>query len=155
MVFKKQPNKIQKSLCTPLEAVAYTNEVLIVSGAVTSLLILLLASFAGNIDTMSVAIGNINDLKQEILNEKIDIISSEIIGANVVIVLTNYGTHDSLLLAFFSDAGSEITCVSNNLNSADMTIIAGKLLEITCPVIPNTSKILVVTKTHNILEAQL
>lgn len=146
---------IWNRLCVPLDAIAYTNEVLIVSGSVATLLLLLLASFAGNIDTMSEAIGNINDLKQDILNEKIDIISSELVGTNAVVVLTNYGKDDTVMLAFFSDVGVEITCTSNNPNSANMTLFSGGLLEITCPVQLSAEKILIVTNTRNILEAQL
>ncbi len=158
LCFLKQQRLSQQlwnNLCIPLDAVAYTNEVLLVSGSIATLLILLLVSFAGNIDTMSEAIGNINEIKRDILNEKIDIISSEIVGTDAIVVLTNYGKDDAVILAFFSDLGAEITCTSNNIHSANMTVSAGRLLEITCPVSPSAEKILIVTNTRNILEVRL
>ena len=155
-MYSKQINKLWRSLCTPLDAVTYTNEFLIVSGAVATFMVLLLASFAGNIDVMSDAIGKINEKKQEILNEKIDIISAEKSGTKAIIILTNYGIYDTEILAFFSDVsqGQELVCISNNVN-ADMTVVAAGLLEVTCEILPSASKILAVTSTRNILESKL
>ena len=157
-MYSKQINKLWRSLCTPLDAVTYTNEFLIVSGAVATFMVLLLASFAGNIDVMSDAIGKINEKKQEILNEKIDIISAEKSGNTAIIILTNYGIYDTEILAFFSDVsqGQELTCRSNNVPNTDMTVVAAELLEVTCDLLhPSASKILAVTSTRNILESKL
>lgn len=157
MMYSKQINKLWRSLCTPLDAVTYTNEFLIVSGAVATFMVLLLASFAGNIDVMSDAIGKINEKKQEILNEKIDIISAEKSGNTAIIILTNYGIYDTEILAFFSDVsqGQELACISNNVPNTDMTVVAAELLEVTCTILPSASKILAVTSTRNILESKL
>ena len=156
-MYSKQINKLWRSLCTPLDAVTYTNEFLIVSGAVATFMVLLLASFAGNIDVMSDAIGKINEKKQEILNEKIDIISAEKSGSRAIIILTNYGIYDTEMIAFFSDVsqGQQLTCRSNNDDNGDMTVVAAELLEVTCDISPSASKILAVTSTRNILESKL
>lgn len=156
MIYTIQPKLLQRSLCTPLKAVAYTNEVLVVSAMLGTLTVLLLASYAGNIEVMSSGIARINDLRQELLQEKIDIISSARVGPNVIVTLTNYGNSDTVLLGFFAgDDGSEITtCMSNNSDNKDMTVASGRLLEVTCPVDPGVSKILIATDTQTILEAR-
>ncbi len=149
--------KIQRHLCTPLNAVTYTNEFLVVSGAVGSLMVLLLASFSGSIETMSGVIGDINTQRQNALYEKIDILSSESVASRTkaVIILSNYGKHDTVLLSFFSDPGIVISCTSNNAEATDMTITAGGLLEVTCVIPPSASRVLILTDTRNILEAGL
>ena len=152
----KLSHKIQ-SLCTPLNAVAYTNEFLVVSGTVGSLMVLLLASFAGSIESMSGVIGDINNQRQNRLNEKIDVISSEYVTGRTkaVIVLTNYGKHDTTLLAFLSDLGTALSCTSNNPDATDMTIAAGGLLEVTCVVPPSANRVLILTDTRGILEVSI
>lgn len=119
--------------------------------------VLLIASFAGNIDTMSEGIGKINELKQNVLNEKIDIISYKKIDDTIIVTITNYGKTDTEIIALFSDTSTDNiveSCTSNNLDDT-LSIPAGELLEVTCPASDGAKMILIVTDTRNILEVKL
>ncbi len=140
---------IQRSLCTPLDAMAYTHEVLIISSMVGVFLVLLLASFGDSISSMSEMVGKLNQQKSAMLSEKISVISADIVDSKTVIVISNYVKYNSSISkAFFENI--TISCTSDNADPADMSVQPGKLISLTCDSI--TDKLYLLTENQNILQ---
>ncbi len=142
---------IWQRMSTPLSGVSFTNEFLLISAAVGVLLIGLLAAFSENIGVMSETLGRINEVRLAILNEKIDVISADRhVNGNVSLVLTNYGTTDSKILAVIDADGNECPCTNS-------TITPDAPQELVCS-IPNSlihDNILVITGARNILDVKI
>ena len=146
--------RIWQGLSTPLSGITFTNEFLVISVAIGVLLVALLAAFSGNIGTMSETLGRINEIRIEILNEKLDVISADRDGNTVNIVLTNYGNTNGTILAIIDAAGAESDC-------GDPLIVTPEVpLEIICRNVPDPTPyvhdtMLVITSARNILEVDV
>ena len=145
---------IWQRMSTPLSGITFTNEFLVISAAVGVLLVALLAAFSGNIGTMSETLGRINEIRIEILNEKLDVVSADRYGNTVNIVLTNYGHTDGTIIAIIDATGAESDC-------GDPLIVTPEVpLEIVCRNVPDPTlyvpdTMLVITSARNILEVDV
>ena len=131
--FKTQPRWFQRSLGTSLDALSYTNNVLLVTALLGVLGGIFLIAFAGDVLSMSEAISSISDIKRKYLSEKVDVVSSDVIGSSVVITLTNRGEYPVEVLGVLDGVGNTLNCVSNNSDVTDFVILPEQqLLEVTC-----------------------
>lgn len=153
--FKKQPSWFQRGLCIPLDALSYTNNVLVVMASLGVLGGIFLMAFAGDLTAMSHQISSINDMERKYLNEKIDVVSVDLIATDTIITLTNYGKYEVKILGILDGVGTELICDSNNSDVKNFVISPEQLLEFTCDiVIPFDSAAIhyVVTDTRQIIE---
>mgnify|MGYP000114220379 CR=1 FL=1 len=153
--FKKQPSWFQRGLCTPLDALSYTNNVLVVMAFLTVFGGIFLIAFAGDITSMSHQISSINDMERKYLNEKIDVISVDLTVDYTVITLTNYGKYPVEILGILDGTGTELICETNNSDVKNFVILPEELLEFTCDILKpfdSTAIHYVVTDTRQIIE---
>ena len=152
--FKKQPFWFQRGLCTPLDAITYSNDVLFVMGALTVMGGIFVAGFGGDIASMAQEISSINEIERKYINEKIELTTVDLTSTHTIITLTNYGKYPVEILGVIDRARNELVCTSNNSDSADFIIESENLLEITCAIIipfDNTAIHYVVTDTMRII----
>lgn len=155
--FKKQPFWFQRGLCTPLDALTYSNDVLLVMGALTILGGIFVVGFGGDIASMSQEISSINEFERKYLNEKIEVVTVDLTDTHTIITLTNYGKYPVEIRGVVDMASNELVCNSNNSDSADFIIQSDDLLEITCAiVIPFNSTAIhyVITDTIQIITVE-
>jgi len=151
----KQPSWFQRGLCTPLDAISYTNNVLLVMAALGVLGGIFVIAFTGDIASMSQTISSINDMERKYLSEKIDVMSVDLTDTHTIITLTNYGKYPVEIIGILDGVGAELTCNSNNSDTADFVIGPEELLEFTCAIeIPFTDDAVhyVITDTYQVME---
>jgi len=151
----KQPSWFQRSLCTPLDALSYTNNVLLVMAALGVLGGIFVIAFTGDIASMSHTISSINDMERKYLSEKIDVMSVDLTSTHTIITLTNYGKYPVEIIGIIDGVGTKLTCNSNNSNTADFVIGPDELLEFTCAIeIPFTDDAIhhVITDTYQVMD---
>ena len=132
--FKRQPRWFQTGLCTPLDALSYTSNVLLVSAALGVLGAIFLTAFAGDLSGMAQTISSINDIERKYLNEKINVISVDLTDTQTIITLSNYGKYPVDILDILDGIGHTLTCTSNNNDDTNFVISPGELVEFSCEV---------------------
>lgn len=133
--FKKQPFWFQRGLCAPLDALTYSNDVLLVMGALTVLGGIFVLGFGGDIASMAQEISSINEFERKYLNEKIEVSTVDLTNTHTIITLTNYGKYPVEISGVIDGARNELVCNSNNFDSVDFIIESDNLLEITCVIV--------------------
>ncbi len=161
-----QPCWLQRSLNTSLDALSYTSNVLLAMAALGVLGGLFLIAFSGEVASMSHGIASINEMEKKYLNEKVDVLSVDIVSSTVpskvVITLVNYGKYDSQILAILTDVGKDLTCTANGSDLESLVIEPENKVEITCDITVNPEsfidsndpKFYVLTDTRQILTAK-
>jgi len=150
----KKPSWFQRGMSTPLDALSYTNNALLVMAALGVLGGIFVIAYTGDIASMSHSIASINEMERKYLNEKIDVISVDLTATHTVMVLTNFGRYSVEILGILDGVGTELTCVSNNAIPQDFVISPEDLLEFTCSLdLPynDTAIHYVVTETRQVI----
>ena len=159
-----QPCWLQRSLNTSLDALSYTSNVLLAMASLSVLGGIFLIAFSGEVASMSHGISSINEMEKKYLNEKVDVLSVDLVSSKVVITLVNYGKYDFQILAILTDVGKDLTsvCTANGSDLKSLVIEPENKVEITCSVTitsesfidHNEPKFYVLTDTRQILTAK-
>ena len=156
--FKQPYCWFQRDLCTPLDAISYTNNAMLVMAALSILGGIFVISFAGDIASMSEQISSINNMERKYLSEKIDVMSVDSNADNVVITLVNYGKYPVEILGILDSVGNDLTCDSNNSDNNNFVINPDELLEFICEIgiapFDDDTIHYIITDTMQIIEAR-
>jgi len=148
----KQSNFIVKGTRTPLTAMSYINQVVIITTGLSLVSALAFTAFSNDSQSMSFVLAEINHFHKDILGEKFVILATDVVNWTSIITITNYGTESSIL-AILSDTGQELECTTNNTDNSDFVVPTDQVIEVTCIDLTGSTKFYVVTETRQILEA--
>ena len=152
----KQPVWFQRGILhTPLDAMSYTNNALLVMSALGILGGIFVIAFTGDVSQMAHQISSINEMKRKYISEKIDIMSVDLTNTSVIVTLTNFGKYPVDILGVVDGTGTQLSCISNNVDSKNFTIPIDTMTEFTCPIkkpFDDSAIHYIITDTNQILE---